>query len=274
VPDVKLACRRVWKLYGPDAGRFLATHPDASTEAIRAAGLVPAVAAADLEIASGEIFVIMGLSGSGKSTLVRCLSRLIEPTGGEILFEGRDLLAMTRRELIDLRRHKMGMVFQHFALLPHLSVLGNVAFPLAIQGIAREQCHARAREMIALVGLEGREDHFPRQLSGGQQQRVGIARALAQRPSVMLADEPVASLDPPTSHAVMRDLKRIAREDGITTIVNLHFIDMAREYADRIIGMRDGLIVFDGTAADATDQVFEDIYGRPIDEDRDIRGRT
>ena len=248
MPDVKLACRRVWKLYGPDTGRFLKAHPDASTETIREAGLVPAVAAADLEIGSGEIFVIMGLSGSGKSTLVRCLSRLIEPTAGEILFEGRDLLAMTRRELIDLRRHKMGMVFQHFALLPHLTVLGNVAFPLAIQGIPREQCHARAREMIALVGLEGREANFPRQLSGGQQQRVGIARSLAVGPELWFLDEPFSALDPLIRREMQNEFLRLQRLLKKTIVFITHDFDEAVRLADRIAIMQDGRIIQIGTA--------------------------
>jgi glycine betaine/proline transport system ATP-binding protein len=244
---VKLACRRVWKLYGPDAGRFLAGHPEASTEIIRTAGLMPAVAAADLEIASGEIFVIMGLSGSGKSTLVRCLSRLIEPTAGQILFEGRDLLAMSRRELIDLRRHKMGMVFQHFALLPHLTVLGNVAFPLAIQGIARAECHARAREMIQLVGLEGREEHFPRQLSGGQQQRVGIARSLAVGPELWFLDEPFSALDPLIRREMQNEFLRLQQLLKKTIVFITHDFEEAVRLADRIAIMQDGRIVQIGT---------------------------
>jgi glycine betaine/proline transport system ATP-binding protein len=202
----------------------------------------------------------MGLSGSGKSTLVRCLSRLIEPTAGEILFEGRDLLAMSRRELIDLRRHKMGMVFQHFALLPHLSVLGNVAFPLAIQGIAREQCHARAREMIALVGLEGREDHFPRQLSGGQQQRVGIARSLAVGPELWFLDEPFSALDPLIRREMQNEFLRLQQLLHKTIVFITHDFDEAVRLADRIAIMQDGRIIQIGTAEDlllhpATDYV-------------------
>jgi phosphonate transport system ATP-binding protein len=133
---------------------------------------------------------------------------------------------------------------------------------------------ALAHESLGRVGIPEKAFVRADALSGGQQQRVGIARALAQQPQVMLADEPVASLDPPTSHAVMQDLKRVSREDGITTLVNLHFIDMARDYADRIIGMRDGLVVFDGTPEEATDEAFENIYGRSIDYAKDLRGTT
>ncbi len=176
---MKLACRGVWKLFGPGAEALLRDHGGApSREVIDGAGLIPAVRDAHIDVRQGEIFIIMGLSGSGKSTLVRCLSRLIEPTAGEILFDGKDLLRAGEREMIELRRHKMGMVFQHFALLPHLTVLGNVAFPLEVQGVARAEREARAREVVELVGLAGREGYYPRELSGGQQQRVGIARSL------------------------------------------------------------------------------------------------
>jgi glycine betaine/proline transport system ATP-binding protein len=243
----KLACRRVWKLYGADAERFLAAHPEASIEAIRAAALVPAVVAADLAIEPGEIFVIMGLSGSGKSTLVRCLSRLVEPTAGEILFEGRDLLRMGRRELIELRRHKLGMVFQHFALLPHLTVLGNVAFPLAVQGVARARREARAREMIELVGLAGREDHFPRQLSGGQQQRVGIARSLAVGPELWFLDEPFSALDPLIRREMQNEFLRLQQLLHKTIVFITHDFDEAVRLADRIAIMQDGRIIQIGT---------------------------
>ena len=138
----------------------------------------------------------MGLSGSGKSTLVRCLSRLIEPTGGEITYEGQNLLAASRKEIIDIRRHKMGMVFQNFALFPHRTVIDNIAFPLEVQGVNRAKRHERAREIIELVGLTGRERYYPRELSGGQQQRVGIARSLAVEPDIWFLDEPFSALDP------------------------------------------------------------------------------
>ncbi|MGH6930742.1 MAG: ATP-binding cassette domain-containing protein, partial [Dongiaceae bacterium] len=170
VRPVQIACHDVWKLFGRNAEDFLRSRSGApNSEELTAAGLIGAVRAATLDVYRGEIFVIMGLSGSGKSTLVRCLSRLIEPTAGAVIFEGRDLLKATEREMIEIRRHKMGMVFQHFALLPHLTVLGNVAFPLAVQGIDRATREKRAREVIELVGLGGRELYFPRQLSGGQQ---------------------------------------------------------------------------------------------------------
>src|SRR5690606_38685179 len=165
---------------GPRPTEFLARHGGApSAAAFAADGYIGAVRDVSFEVFTGEILIIMGLSGSGKSTLVRCLSRLIEPTAGEVVFDGRDLLKASQADMIELRRHKMGMVFQHFGLLPHRSVLENVAFPLEVQGVPRPKREARAREMIRLVGLEGREAYYPRELSGGQQPRVGIARRLA-----------------------------------------------------------------------------------------------
>lgn len=266
--DAALACRNVWKLYGRDPQGLLAQLGPRPSEAdIKAAGYITAVADATLQVSRGEIFVIMGLSGSGKSTLVRCLARLVEPSAGEVMFAGCNLLDRSPKELIELRRHKMGMVFQHFALLPHLTVLDNVAFPLEIQGVPAKQREARAREMTTLVGLQGREHNLPQELSGGQQQRVGIARALAQQPKIILADEPVASLDPPTSHVVMRDLQRINRELNMTTIINLHFLDLAKVYGERIIGMRAGELVYDGTGEQADENVFRDIYGRSLTAD-------
>ncbi|WP_287286101.1 ATP-binding cassette domain-containing protein, partial [Mesorhizobium sp.] len=182
---IKLACRNVWKLFGANAANFIRQRDGkASMAEVAAAGLVGAVRAVDLEIRQGEIFIIMGLSGSGKSTLVRCMSRLVEPTHGKVEFEGKDLLKISDAALIELRRHRMGMVFQNFALLPHLNVLENIAFPLGIQGQDRPTREKRAREVIELVGLRGREHFYPRELSGGQQQRVGIARSLATKPEI------------------------------------------------------------------------------------------
>jgi glycine betaine/proline transport system ATP-binding protein len=189
----------------------------------------------------------MGLSGSGKSTLVRCLSRLIEPTAGEILFEGRDLLRMREREMIELRRHKMGMVFQHFALLPHLSVLGNVAFPLEVQGIDRRTREARALEMIELVGLKGREHVLPRALSGGQQQRVGIARSLAVGPELWFLDEPFSALDPLIRREMQNEFLRLQSVLQKTIVFITHDFDEAVRLADRIAIMQDGRIVQCGT---------------------------
>ncbi len=255
----KLSCRNVWKLFGHDAigyMRRLARAP--SYEEAVAAGMVPAVADVSLDIRSGENFVIMGLSGSGKSTLVRCLSRLVEPTSGHILLDGRDLLAVAERELIELRRHRMGMVFQHFALLPHLSVLRNVAFPLEIQGVSREEREKRAREMIELVGLGGREEHLPKELSGGQQQRVGIARSLAVGPELWFLDEPFSALDPLIRREMQNEFLRLQNLLKKTIVFITHDFDEAIRIADRIAIMRDGRVVQVGTA--------EELIVRPADD--------
>jgi glycine betaine/proline transport system ATP-binding protein len=245
--EVKLACERVWKLFGPEPARFLGAHPNPAAEQLAAAGLIGAVRDASLAIRTGEIFVIMGLSGSGKSTLVRCMSRLIEPTAGRILFDGEDLLAVAEARLIEIRRHKMGMVFQHFALLPHLTVLGNVAFPLEVQGIDRVRRARRALEMIELVGLKGRENYYPRELSGGQQQRVGIARSLAVEPEIWFLDEPFSALDPLIRREMQDEFLRLQSVLRKTIAFITHDFDEAIRLADRIAIMQDGAIIQIGT---------------------------
>jgi glycine betaine/proline transport system ATP-binding protein len=238
----------VWKLYGSNPKGFLAKQGPRPNDAdIKDAGYVIAVADATLSVAGGEIFVIMGLSGSGKSTLVRCLARLIEPTAGEVMFAGRDLLKATPKQLIELRRHKMGMVFQHFALLPHLTVLDNVAFPLEIQGVPRTKREARAREMTALVGLKGREHNLPQELSGGQQQRVGIARSLATDPDIWFLDEPFSALDPLIRREMQNEFMRLQSVLHKTIVFITHDFDEAIRLADRIAIMRDGRIIQTGT---------------------------
>jgi len=247
----KFVCDGVWKLFGQGAEQFLAGANGApSLEAIKEAGLIGAVRDASLTVREGEIFVIMGLSGSGKSTLVRCMSRLIEPTGGQILFDGQDLLKATSKEIVEIRRHRMGMVFQHFALLPHLTVLGNVAFPLEVQGIDRAERDRRAREVIELVGLEGRESYFPRELSGGQQQRVGIARSLAVEPEIWFLDEPFSALDPLIRREMQDEFLRLQNVLRKTIVFITHDFDEAIRLADKIAIMKDGAIDQIGTPED------------------------
>lgn len=241
---VKLSCHNLWKVFGPNAARFLASHGGKPTSAdLERAHLVGAVRSASIEVREGETFIIMGLSGSGKSTLVRCLSRLIEPTAGELTVDGQDLLTMTEAELIDIRRHKMGMVFQHFALLPHLNVLDNVAFPLLIQGVDRKTREARAMQMIELVSLKGRERRYPAELSGGQQQRVGIARSLAVEPSIWFLDEPFSALDPLIRREMQAELIRLQKVLQKTVVFITHDFDEATRLADRIAIMKDGEII-------------------------------
>ncbi len=268
-PDPKLACRNVWKLFGTGAETFLHEHNQAVTsEDLQRAGLIGAVRDVDLDVHEGEIFVIMGLSGSGKSTLVRCMSRLIEPTGGQITFKGEDLLRASAERMIEIRRHHMGMVFQHFALLPHLTVVGNVAFPLEVQGVDRAERNTRAREMIDLVGLTGREEFFPRELSGGQQQRVGIARSLAVEPELWFLDEPFSALDPLIRREMQDEFARLQSVLKKTIVFITHDFDEAIRLADRIAIMKDGAIDQIGTPEDlvmnpATDYVAEFTHNVP-----------
>lgn len=241
--NIKLSCRNIWKLYGADAESFLRQTPEPSDEAIQKAGIIGAVRNASLDIAEGEIFVIMGLSGSGKSTLVRCLSRLIEPTSGEVLFDGADLLRASDAEMIEIRRHKLGMVFQHFALLPHLSVLQNVMFPLTVQGVPKSDAEAKARDVVELVGLKGREDYYPRELSGGQQQRVGIARSLVTEPDLWFLDEPFSALDPLIRREMQDEFLSLQGRLHKTIVFITHDFDEAVRLADRIAIMKDGKII-------------------------------
>ena len=265
----KLVCKDVWKVFGENPKSFLARHKhDLTSEQMAAEGYIGAVRHVDLSVSEGEIFVIMGLSGCGKSTLVRCMSRLIEPTVGEVLFEGQDLLKASAKELIEIRRHKMGMVFQHFALLPHLSVLGNVAFPLEVQGVDRKTREERAREVIELVGLVGREAYYPRELSGGQQQRVGIARSLAVEPEIWFLDEPFSALDPLIRREMQDEFLRLQNVLHKTIVFITHDFDEAIRLADRIAIMNGGEIIQTGTPEElvlnpATDYVAEFTRGIP-----------
>jgi glycine betaine/proline transport system ATP-binding protein len=253
---VKLSCRNLWKIYGPQAasygaaGKLPAGERAAIRQQLQATNHLAAVIDASFDVHVGEIFVIMGLSGSGKSTLVRCLSRLVEPTSGEVLLDGDDLLKATAPQLIELRRRAMGMVFQNFGLLPHLTVLDNVAFPLRIQGQATSARQARAREMIELVGLQGRERSFPHQLSGGQQQRVGIARSLAVGPALWFLDEPFSALDPLIRRQMQDEFLRLQRMLHKTIVFITHDILEAFRLADRIAIMREGEVIQIGRPAD------------------------
>ncbi len=262
--EVKLTCRHVWKVYGPEADRFFTdghgdvADPTSLIGSINESGHIGAACDVTFDVHIGEIFVIMGLSGSGKSTIVRCLSRLVEPTAGEVILDGEDLLQVSRDKLIDIRRHKMGMVFQNFGLLPHLSVLENVAFPLQIQGIAKEERRARAMEMIELVGLGGRETSYPRELSGGQQQRVGIARSLAVEPELWFLDEPFSALDPLIRRQMQDEFLRLQQLLHKTIVFITHDFLEALRLADRIAIMKDGRIVQIGTPAEVVMQPADD----------------
>lgn len=216
----------------------------------------------------GEFLVIIGLSGSGKSTMLRCMNRLHDSTSGEILFEGEDLTKLKGQKLRKVRSH-IGMIFQHFNLIPRKTVLTNVLTGTlartgvikSLLGLYSEEDKKKAQEYIKIVGLTGKENVRADNLSGGQQQRVAIARALMQNPKVLLADEPVASLDPATSHSVMQYLKKVNEELGVTVICNLHFLSLVREYASRVVALKGGKLIYEGNPTDIDEQWFKTIYG-------------
>ena len=238
-----IRCESVYKIFGTNANKLLekASGP-ISAEEFQKAGCIIGVNDASFEIHKGEMLVVMGLSGSGKSTLLRCISRLTDPTSGKIFIDGENLLEMNSKKLIELRRNKMGMVFQSFALLPHKTVLENIAFPLIIKGLPTEESIKKAMEMVDLVGLKGRENYFPRELSGGQQQRVGIARSLAVEPDIWFLDEPFSALDPLIRKEMQDEFLRLQASLHKTIMFVTHDFDEALRLADRIAIMKDGII--------------------------------
>lgn len=238
-----ISARNVWKIFGANPEKYLAgMAPGRRFDEIRGDGYIAGVRDVSIDVARGEMLVIMGLSGSGKSTLVRCFSRLHDITGGTISVEGQDIMSLSETELIDLRRSKMGMVFQSFGLLPHRTVLENVAFPLEMRGQDRHKRRARALEVIKMVGLDGREDYFPRELSGGQQQRVGIARSLAIKPDIWFLDEPFSALDPLIRREMQGEFLRLQAILSKTIVFITHDFDEALRLADRIAIMKDGMV--------------------------------
>ena len=238
-----IKCESVYKIFGANAGKMLQeSNGNVDAQTFQQAGCIVGVNNASFEVSKGEMLVVMGLSGSGKSTLLRCISRLTDATAGKIYIEGQDLLSLKNKELIELRRNKMGMVFQSFALLPHKTVLENIAFPLQIKGIKTEDSISKAMDMVKLVGLDGRENYFPRELSGGQQQRVGIARSLAVEPDIWFLDEPFSALDPLIRKEMQDEFLRLQGVLKKTIMFITHDFDEALRLADRIAIMKDGII--------------------------------
>ena len=234
-------------------------------------GGVEALKDLNLESKDGDFIIIVGLSGAGKSTLLRTVNNLVKPSTGSVYLEGKNVTSAKKKELKKIRS-QIGMIFQTFNLVNRSTVLknvltgrlSNISTIRSILGLWPKDQKEMAFEALNQVEILEKAYVRASNLSGGQQQRVGIARALSQKPKVMLADEPVASLDPITSRVVMSYLKKINTELGITTIVNLHFLDLAKEFGDRLIGLRDGKLVFDGNVNDVSDEDFENIYGRSI----------
>jgi len=260
----------LWKIFGPRADKIMQTS-DAQLsrkELQEKTGHVVGVRDVGFDVAPGEVFVVMGLSGSGKSTLVRLLTRLIEPTAGTVQLFGEDITAMSDKSLLETRRRKVSMVFQHFGLLPHRKVVDNIAFGLEVRGEGTSDRRNRAQEMIDLVGLSGYENNSPDQLSGGMQQRVGLARALAADPDIMMFDEPFSALDPLIRRDMQNEVIRLHQEVGKTMVFITHDLAEALKLGDRILIMRDGEMVQVGTpdevvAAPADDYVRDFVSDVP-----------
>lgn len=259
MPDKLKACN-VTKVFGPDPQRALPLIREGvcRQEIMDRTGLVVGVDQASFSVAEGEIFVIMGLSGSGKSTLLRCINRLIEPTDGQLWFNGQDVFQMSPRELREFRRQKVSMVFQNWALFPHYTVIQNVEYGLAVQGVDARERRKRAREALEMVGLAGWESHIPTQLSGGMQQRVGLARALVSNPEILLMDEAFSALDPLIRQRMQEELMQIQSQMRKTIIFITHDLQEAIHIGDHVAVMNEGRIVQLGTP--------EDIVLYPADE--------
>ena len=239
-----IRCQNLWKVYGADASALRGLTPAAAKARIVAnEGWLAALSDVTLEISRGEVFVIMGLSGSGKSTLVRCMTGLVDTTRGDLFIGDDNLRTVSAERLIEMRRHKISMVFQDFALLPHLNVRDNIAFPLRVQGVARARRAELAEQLIQTVGLGGRAAHFPQELSGGQQQRVGIARSLITEPEIWFLDEPFSALDPLIRDEMQGELLRLQASLRKTVVFITHDFDEAIRIADRIAIMHNGRVV-------------------------------
>jgi glycine betaine/proline transport system ATP-binding protein len=255
-----LEIRNLCKLFGPPSEKILAAVQEGAEkdEILQKYGAHLGLRDISLSVTAGSLFVVMGLSGSGKSTLLRCLNRLIEPSAGEITIDGVDILALSQRQLQQFRRHKISMVFQGFGLLPHRTVLQNVAYGLELQGIPRHQREATACSWLATVGLTGYEKSYPQELSGGMQQRVGLARALAKDPDILLMDEPFSALDPLIRREMQAELIQLQKSLNKTIVFITHDLDEALRLGDRIAILKEGVLVQEGSG--------EDILLRPADD--------
>jgi len=257
--ESKIRCESIWKLFGPSPENTLAKidHTHSRAQIQQDTDHVVAVRDVSFSVEEGETFVVMGLSGSGKSTLVRCLSRLIDPTDGQVFIDNQDITRVSHSELKHLRRHRMSMVFQHFGLFPHRTVRDNVAYGLEVRGEGRQARYEKANEFIDLVGLGGWADHYPRELSGGMQQRVGLARAMAVEPEILLFDEPFSALDPLIRREMQDELLALQSKLKKTMVFITHDFLEAIKMGDHIMIMRDGAISQIGTS--------EEIVANPAD---------
>lgn len=263
-PEIKIKIENVSKVFGPDPASALPLIREglSKSEILERSGHVVGIRDVSLDIPAGGIFVVMGLSGSGKSTLIRHINRLIEPTAGHILVDGEDVLGLDEQALRDLRRHKMSMVFQRFGLLPHRTVIDNVAYGLMVSGIPRHEARERAARQIGLVGLDGFENSYPRQLSGGMQQRVGLARALATNAEILLMDEAFSALDPLIRNDMQAQMKELQERLKKTIVFITHDLDEALRLGDRIAILKDGELRQEGRAADILLEPADDYVTR------------
>ncbi|HEY7668952.1 MAG TPA: glycine betaine/L-proline ABC transporter ATP-binding protein [Actinomycetota bacterium] len=260
VDDATVSCRNVWKVYGPKAERIVGSA-DAELsrqELLEKTGCVAAVRDVSFDVAEGEVFVVMGLSGSGKSTLVRMINRLHDPTAGQVLIDGEDVVQLNEDRLRDLRRRKISMVFQHFGLFPHRRIVENAAYGLEVRGVEKDERLRRAEEVLEIVGLGGWGNAYPDELSGGMQQRVGLARALATDPEIMLFDEPFSALDPLIRRDMQDQVLRLQRDVKKTMIFITHDLMEALKLGNRIAIMKDGSFVQIGTP--------EEVVAHPADD--------
>ena len=256
----KIVCTDIWKVFGPHEKNVLSNLDKtlSRSEVQEKTGHVVAVKDVTFSVQKGETFVVMGLSGSGKSTLVRCLSRLIEPTAGQVSIDGQDVTTMSNRDLTELRRNRMSMVFQHFGLFPHRRVIDNIGYGLEIRGVKKKDRLEKSMETLNLVGLDGWDQHYPRELSGGMQQRVGLARALAVDPEILIFDEPFSALDPLIRREMQDELLSIQKLVQKTMVFITHDFSEAIKMGDHIAIMKDGEISQVGTP--------EEIVANPIDQ--------
>ncbi|MDC3108818.1 glycine betaine/L-proline ABC transporter ATP-binding protein [Alphaproteobacteria bacterium] len=256
----KIICSNIWKIFGSDEKKILENlDPNLTRDEVQEkTGHVVAVKDVSFSIQKGETFVVMGLSGSGKSTLVRCLTRLIEPTSGSVIIDDTDVTKISRNSLLDLRRNKMSMVFQHFGLFPHRTVLENISYGLEIRGEKKQDRLDKAMESLNLVGLKGWHNNYPRELSGGMQQRVGLARAMAVEPEILIFDEPFSALDPLIRREMQDELLDIQKKLQRTMVFITHDFLEAIKMGDHIAIMKDGEISQVGTP--------EEIVANPIDQ--------
>lgn len=272
----KIQVNNLTKIFGahPKKAMRLLGVGESKDSILKQTGMTVGVNQASFSVRSGEVFVIMGLSGSGKSTLIRLINRLIEPTHGEVLIDGYDITKMNNAMLIETRRKKLGMVFQGFGLLPHRTVLSNVAYGLEIQGVHREERNIKALQTIEEVGLKGYEDSYPSELSGGMQQRVGIARALTNDSDILLMDEAFSALDPIIRKDMQDDLMKLQKRLGKTILFITHDLNEALKLGDRIAIMKDGQIVQIGTSEEIIENPVNDYvsnFVKDVDRSRILK---